>query len=134
MAMKKILLDTNAYSALLTGDKKVLEKLGEADLVLISIFVLGELFYGFKGGTKEKENKKILSDFLKKLKTEVVNATAQTAEIFGNLKNNLKRKGNPLPINDVWIAAHCLEYGAQLITYDRHFETIENLLVWDHTG
>lgn len=41
--MKKILLDTNAYSRLAEGDAALLDVLGEADAVLISVFVLGEL-------------------------------------------------------------------------------------------
>lgn len=33
----------------------------------------------------------------------------ETAEVFGSLKNKLKKAGTTLPINDVWIAAHGLE-------------------------
>ncbi len=53
--MKKILLDTNAYSRLLKGERAVLDILSSADIVYMSIFVLGELYTGFKGGTKEIE-------------------------------------------------------------------------------
>ena len=62
--MKNILLDTNAYTRLLTGDERVLETIAGAATVYMSVFVLGELFAGFAGGSKEKENKEILSRFL----------------------------------------------------------------------
>lgn len=54
--MRKILIDTKAYAKLLAGDKAVLEEINYSDLVYMSVFVLGELYAGFKGGNKEKEN------------------------------------------------------------------------------
>lgn len=42
--MKKILLDTNAYTKLLSGNTTILEELGNADKVFIPTIVLGELF------------------------------------------------------------------------------------------
>ncbi|MBN1408791.1 MAG: hypothetical protein JW956_13425 [Calditrichaceae bacterium] len=54
--MRKILIDTNAYAKLLAGDKSVLEEINYADIIYMSVFVLGELYTGFKGGNKEKEN------------------------------------------------------------------------------
>ncbi len=57
--LKKILIDTNAYSRFLAGDKNVLEALIEAQLAYMSVFVMGELFAGFKGGNRERENKKM---------------------------------------------------------------------------
>jgi tRNA(fMet)-specific endonuclease VapC len=42
----------------------------------------------------------------------------------------LRRKGAPIPINDVWIAAHAMETGSMLITFDVHFRHVNGLLVW----
>jgi len=64
--MKQVLLDTNAYSELLKGDERVLDEIGEAGKVYMSIFVLGELFYGFKGGQRELQNRDYLKVFLSK--------------------------------------------------------------------
>ncbi len=52
--MNRILLDTNCYAAYLAGDKEVFEALTEAKSICMSIFVIGELYAGFKGGTREK--------------------------------------------------------------------------------
>jgi len=35
------------------------------------------------------------------------------------------------PLNDIWIAAHAVETGAKLITYDAHFKNINKLRLWD---
>ncbi len=122
--MKKILLDTNAYTRLLAGDEKVLDVLSTADIVYMSIFVLGELYTGFIRGSKEQENKKTLNSFLLKPRVKILNATSETAEIFGTVKSNLMKAGVPIPINDVWIAAHGIETGSTIVTYDSHFTKI----------
>jgi tRNA(fMet)-specific endonuclease VapC len=129
--MKKIILDNNAYTRLLTGEEDVLDVIGTAETVYMSIFVLGELHAGFAGGTKERGNKDTLNRFLLKPSVKILNATSETAEVFGVLKQDLKKAGTPLPINDVWIAAHALETGSILITYDGHFKKIAGMRRWD---
>lgn len=129
--MKKILLDTNAYTRLLIGDQPVLDVVASAEIVFMSIFVLGELHAGFQGGTKMRENRDILQQFLSKPTVKILVATSETAEVFGSLKNILKQAGSPLPINDVWIGAHGIETGAVIITYDHHFRKMNSVRVWD---
>jgi tRNA(fMet)-specific endonuclease VapC len=129
--MKKILLDTNAYVRFLRGDEKVMGYLARADSVYMSVFVLGELFAGFKAGLKEKSNKQLLEAFLLKPTVSVLDATKETADFFGLITASLRRSGTPLPVNDVWIAAHCLETGSILVTYDDHFAQIPGLRLWD---
>jgi tRNA(fMet)-specific endonuclease VapC len=129
--MKKIILDTNAYTRLLIGDKNVLNASASVELIFISIFVLGELHAGFQGGTKTRENNAVLRRFLTKPTVKILNATSETAEVFGMLKSQLKQAGTPLPINDVWIAAHAIETGSVIVTYDQHFHKIPGIRVWD---
>lgn len=129
--MKKILLDTNAYAAFFSGEQPVFDALAQAEIVFISVIVLGELYAGFKGGSKEKENKQQLAAFLNRSTVQVLDVTSETAALFGDIKNRLKKAGMPLPINDVWIAAHVLETGSVLITYDEHFTKIPGLRIWD---
>ena len=129
--MKKVILDTNAYTQLLAGEEDVLDAISAAETVYMSIFVLGELYAGFIGGTREPENKETLHRFLLKPTVKILNATSETAEVFGLLKGNLKKAGIPLPINDVWIAAHGIETGSVVITYDVHFKKIAGLRLWE---
>ena len=129
--MKKILLDTNAYTRLLAGEVGVLNVISAADTVYMSIFVLGELHAGFSGGNKEQENKDTLQRFLTKPGVKILNATSETAEVFGYVKSCRIKAGTPLPINDVWIAAHALESGSLVITYDGHFKFIPSLRLWE---
>jgi len=128
--MKKVCLDTNAYSALIAGDVTVLEALSEASEVYISIFVLGELYYVFTNGSKERENREVLSKFLKKPTVKIIHTTLETAEIYGRLKTSLIRKGTSVPINDLWIASHAIETGSFLITFDSHFKSIPEVMLY----
>ena len=129
--MKTIILDTNAYTRLLAGDENVLGVVASADTVYMSIFVLGELHAGFKGGTRENENREVLKIFLTKPTVKILNASSETAEIFGSVKNQLSRAGTPLPINDVWISSHGIETGSIIVTYDAHFDRVPGLRLWN---
>ncbi len=128
--MKTILLDTNAYTHLLSGDEAILDTISMAETIYMSIFVLGELHAGFAGGTQTVENEETLHDFLMRSTVKILNATSETASVFGFVKNKLRKAGTPIPINDVWIAAHGLESGSTLITYDTHFEKVPGLRTW----
>ncbi len=129
--MKKLLLDTNAFTRFLGGDEKTLAWLAQADLVYMSVFVLGELYAGFRAGAKDRENRRLLDGFLDKSSVSFLQATRETAEIFGLVKNTLRKSGRLIPINDIWIAAHTLETGSILLTYDNHFSGIPGLRLWD---
>ncbi len=128
--MKKIVLDTNAFSAFMAGNGEVLEVLSEAEQVFMSTVVLGELYAGFKGGSRETENSKNLEAFLKKTTVRTLDVSRETAEVFGVVKYQLKVQGTPIPLNDVWIAAHTIETGSQLVTFDRHFSRVAGLRLW----
>jgi len=124
----RMLIDTNAYSALLAGDGRVAERLSQAEAILLSPVVIGELLDGFQGGSRTTENRARLEAFRAKPRTVAVPITDLTAEWFALIKQQLKRKGLSLPINDVWIAASCLEHGAGLLSFDAHFANIDGLL------
>lgn len=51
--------------------------------------------------------------------------------VFGRIAAALRRKGRPLPTNDIWIAAHAMECGADLLSFDRHFAEVDGI-AWLH--
>ena len=129
--MSRILLDTNAYSALMAGDEAVFGALADAECVYMSVIVLGELHAGFRGGRKANVNLARLSEFLRKPTVKTLSLTPETAEIFGEVKHALKTAGTPIPINDVWISAHALQTGARVVTFDKHFTMVAGLRTWE---
>ena len=129
--MTKILLDTNAYSGFMAGDPIILDYIVESESVYISTVMLGELFAGFHRGSKFSTNKQELKSFLSKDGIKVINVTIETSEIFGEIQSSLSRSGKMIPLNDIWIAAHAIETGSKLITYDSHFKQIAGLRLWE---
>jgi len=61
-----------------------------------------------------KRDRAILGNFLDA--TIVVPLGTETARNYARTRLALKRKGRPIPMNDVWIAAQYLEYGWVLVT------------------
>lgn len=43
---------------------------------------------------------------------------------------NLKKKGKPIPSNDIWVAASAMKHGLSLFTFDEHFNNINGLILY----
>jgi len=126
--MKSILIDTNAYAALMSGDGRIADELSRYEAILLSPIVIGELYDGFPGENRNHENREILTRFMDKPRTICIPITKSSADWFAEIKRMLRKKGKPIPLNDVWIAASCMEHGAHLLSNDRHFTEIDGLL------
>src|ERR1039458_8677144 len=92
------------------------------------LFVLAEIKAGFSGGNQRHRNEMILQRFLAKKTDDVLLPGRETAEQWARLFVQLRRAGTPIPDADLWIAALALEHDLALITRDRHFEKIPQLL------
>ena len=123
----RLLLDTNAYSALMRGHAEVAARVRGAERVLVSPIVLGELRFGFRLGSRPSENVRQLDAFLDRPFVELLTVTRTTADRFARVAADLRRKGRPIPTNDVWIAAQSLETGAELLSSNRHFGEVDGL-------
>jgi tRNA(fMet)-specific endonuclease VapC len=128
--MSKALLDSNAFRKISDIHQPILEMLETYSRLFVSPVVLGELFGGYKKGNREKKNKDSLEQFLQKHNIEIPKISEETAEIYAQIKFGLEKKGKPIPVNDIWIAAQAMENGAVLVTYDQHFSEIPGLRVW----
>jgi predicted nucleic acid-binding protein len=127
--VRPLSLDTNAYTAFKRGDGDVLATLRQASQILVSVTVLGELLAGFAAGNREAENREELSRFLASPRVQVTPSSAATADLYALVYAALRRKGAPIPTNDLWIAASALERGAALLSFDAHFNQIDGLRV-----
>ena len=74
-----------------------------------------------------------LRRFLAEPRVSLVPVTWTTADRYSRVWIALRRKGKPIPTNDVWLAAHALETGAELISRDPHFEHVGGL-AWTSPG
>ncbi len=129
--MSKLILDSNTYTSFVKGDEKVAEYLEKASHIYFSIIIIGELLAAFKKGELERKNKKVLGKFLEENNISVIDVSRETSDNYAEIKHSLNKRGTPIPTNDIWIAAHTVETGAKLVTYDKHFLKIPGLRVWD---
>lgn len=127
MVESKICLDTNAYSKMIRGDQEVVEIIESASSILMPVTVIAELYYGFRLGSKYDWNIELLYKFLNLSEVSVAPSTINTADLFSSIKMHLKISGNPIPINDIWIAACAIENACALLTFDAHFDSISGL-------
>jgi predicted nucleic acid-binding protein len=127
--LPRLVFDTSAYSHFRAGHAEVLDTLARAERVLVPVTVLGELHAAFELGTRPRENRRLLDDFLDEVFVDTLDATSSTALHYGRLFAALKRAGTPLPVNDIWIAAATIDCGGTLISFDSDFARISGLSV-----
>lgn len=125
--MRPIVMDTNAYAAFKRGDEKIVAVLQHAPSIILCATVLGELLGGFAAGQRESINRGELTQFINTPRVKFVSVTTATADLYALVYATLRRKGQPIPTNDLWIAASSLEHGAALLTFDAHFKNIDGL-------
>ncbi len=127
----RVLLDTNAYVALRQGHEQTVREVRAAPELLISTVVAGELLFGFQNGSRPEENRRSWEEFLEAPGVLVRDVTLTTTPHFASISTHLRRQGTPIPTNDIWIAAHCFEFSARLLSFDAHFARVANL-EWVH--
>ena len=123
----RILLDSNAYSAFMRGSEEVRALIQDAEEVLFSAIVVGEQLYGFRQGAHYDRNLAELRSFLERPYVSFIPVGPVTADRYSRVMTALKAKGRPIPTNDVWIAAHAMETGADLVSANGHFEHVDGI-------
>lgn len=120
----KFLLDTNVIIAFFSGEKRVLDRIINAE-VLVSSTALGELYYGARKSAHVTDNLNRVEQFSAAI--QVLSCDAITASVYGEVRDRLRSKGRPIPENDVWIAAIAIQHDLTLATRDDHFDNVEDL-------
>jgi tRNA(fMet)-specific endonuclease VapC len=124
----RILIDTNVYTAFKLNDPRVTDLLRRAEQVALNPVVMAELLAGFRGGDREAYNRGALQKFLASPRVILLSMDRDTAEHYAAAYTTLRRKGRPIPTNDLWIAASALQYGMGLLSMDGHFAEIDGLI------
>lgn len=127
--MRKVLIDTNIYVSFKRNDNSTVEAVRHLDYIGIDVTVLAELYSGFKYGKKEKQNRRELEHFINTSRVHLFHHDNITAEFYSDIYLNLRKKGQPIPTNDIWIAATAMQHGLALLTFDSHFSNIDGLII-----
>lgn len=124
----KLVLDTNVYTDYAEGLSETVDFIvTHGEHLFIPSIVLGELHFGFIKGRRQQFNERKLQQFINRLKVEIINVNSDVARKYATIYFSLLKKGAKIPINDVWIAACCMEAGGNLLTRDKHFEVVDHI-------
>ena len=129
MAESRLMLDTSAIAGFFKGDPTVAGYVKTSDELYVNPVVSGELLAGFKAGRSERENIELLSRFLTSPRMRSLDIDMETSERYAVIQSGLRKKGTPIPTNDIWIAATAMQYGLRLLTADRHFLKVPQIIV-----
>ncbi|MCC7126493.1 MAG: type II toxin-antitoxin system VapC family toxin [Acidobacteria bacterium] len=122
-----VALDTSIAIDVLADDAHEVLSAGITEYLLPAP-VVGELRYGALNSQKVDENLARVEGLITRCR--VLDITATTADVYARLRLSLKRKGKPIPENDLWIAALCLEHDVKLADSDGHFDAVDGLKRW----
>ena len=121
----KLVLDTNIYSDYAEGVAETVDFMAtQGEQIYMPSVVIGELHFGFMKGQRQRFNEKNLKQFIDLLNVDVINVNASVARKYAIIYLSLQKNGTKIPINDVWIAASCMEVGGTLLTRDKHFNIV----------
>ena len=120
-----MILDTNALSAWAEGRAAVESPLRVAQRLVVPSVVLGEYYFGIRQSRHRSRYEAWLARYLPL--TEIALVTSATADTYADIRLELKRRGTPIPPNDVWIAALARQHGLALLSNDGHFDTVDGV-------
>ena len=124
----KLVLDTNIYSDYAEGVPQTVDFMAtRGDQLFLPSVVIGELLFGFMKGQRQKLNEEKLKQFIDLLTVDVINVNVNVARKYALIYLSLQKAGKKIPINDVWIAASCMDVGGILLTRDHHFKVVDQI-------
>lgn len=117
-------LDTSIVIDIFRNNATIKTKLQNVQFSL-SVVVVAELLFGAENSANSQRHKQQVSRFIDFCPVAEINL--QTALHYSKIKAQLRKTGKPIPENDIWIAASCIENNALLMSKDSHFSFIQGL-------
>lgn len=121
------LLDTVAAIAILENDPAFQGVLPLDAKASVPIITMGELYAAAENSAHRQANVQRFTEFASR--RDVLLCDDQTARQYARISQQLRKKGRPIPQNDMWIAALAMQHGLTLVTRDAHFNHIDELLL-----
>lgn len=120
-----MILDTNAISAIADNDPAAVRIFSQAASIELPVIVLGEYRFGIAHSRRRKEYETWLEELI--AATRVLPVETETSTHYAEIRAELKKAGQPIPSNDLWIAALSREHRLPLMSQDRHFDAVQRL-------
>ncbi len=124
----RYLLDTDTCVFWLRGRANVRKKLSDVGVeeIGISVITLAELRYGASCAAERRKHHQALDNLINGL--TVLGVSEETTRTFGDIKAELRERGELIEDFDLLIASTALTHDLALVTNnEKHFERISNL-------
>jgi len=121
----EVILDTNGLSAWLDGDEELKLRLVAVAGVWLSPIVLGEYGFGIRASRHREVYERKLTDLEMDIPTLQIDAA--TSISYAEIRQDLKKRGRPIPWHDVWIAAQAKQHGFGIVSRDGHFDFVQGI-------
>ncbi len=120
-----MILDTNALSAAADREPSALESVARAERLAVPVIVLGEYRLGIAQSRHRVSYENWLREWIAAV--TVLDIDEETTHSYAAIGLELKKKGKPIPANDLWIAALCRQHSLPLLSQHRHFDLVPGL-------
>ena len=127
--MLRYLLDTNiCIYVIKRRPESLLERFNRnASHLAMSSITLAELMHGAEKSSDPPRSLAVVENFCSRL--EVLAYGPKAAQHYGQIRAALERRGTPIGVNDLHIAAHARSEGLTLVSNNlREFERVDGLL------
>ena len=120
-----LILDTNALSAAADREPSALAIVSEAERIVVPVIALGEYRLGIAQSRHRVSYENWLQEWISSV--TVLDIDEETSQSYAALGLELKRKGRPIPTNDLWIAALCRQHALPIVSRDQHFDLVPGI-------
>lgn len=118
-----MILDTNAVSAVLAGDPAIETLLDPERVHHLPVIVIGEYRYGLARSKHRRRLEQLLNLLIRE--SIVLPIEEETTRHYAMVREQLRRAGQPIPENDVWIAGLSRQYDLPVVSRDKHFDQFD---------
>lgn len=123
-----LVADTSAIVDFIRLDRRSPPQIRASQRILLPLPAIGELLAGAYGSRRERDNAALVEDLI--ATWPLLAPDVETARTYGRIRSEAR-----LPVigqsklNDLWIAALCVQHDLPLLTNDRGFDGIAGLRV-----
>jgi tRNA(fMet)-specific endonuclease VapC len=120
-----LLLDTNALSDWAKSNDNLLRILPSSGQLTLPVVVIGEYMAGVYRSARREALEAWMRGTMRQVR--IVSPDVSIAERYAVIAARLEDRGQPIPQNDIWIAALALEHRLPVLSRDAHFDRVDGL-------